>query len=116
MADITVTNPGSVNADSQAFDGLASQNPSIGSSPASTGPNNADGDDPSPVKPISSSLATSGTPTDTNQTVDVTPQQTPVASVNGGTFSPQSANVVNTTQNSVVGQQFGTGVPINVFV
>jgi hypothetical protein len=117
MSDITVTNPGSVNAADQAFGtGVPVERPRFGSVPASTGPNNADGDDPSPLTPISSSLATSGTPTDVNQTVDIAPAQTAGVNINGGTYSPQSANVVNTSENNVAGQIFGKGVPANVFV
>lgn len=36
--------------------------------------------------------------------------------VQGGTFSPQSANTANVTQNNVAGQVYGTGTPTNVNV
>lgn len=137
MADPTnVVNPGSVNVADEAYDGLPSQVPPIGSTPASAsvtnvtgaggnqhrpfsvdqeiliGPSqnggaNADGDDPSQVKLVASAV---------NQPVLVGPAQTAGTSVDGGTFSPQSPNTQNTTQNNVVGQVFGSGTPTNVFV
>lgn len=36
--------------------------------------------------------------------------------VQGGTFSPQSAQTANVTQNNVAGQVYGTGTPRNVNV
>ena len=139
MPDITVTDPGVVNVESQAFNGFPTQVPPIGSTPASasatnldgddaspirnqqadvrassgqvtpasTSPNNADGDDPSQVKPVAQAA---------NQPVTVGPAQTAGTNVNGGTYSPTSPNVLTTQQNTVVGQQYGTGVPRNVFV
>lgn len=51
-----------------------------------------------------------------NQPVTTGPAQNAGTNVNGGTFSPTSPNVQNTTQNNVVGQVYGTGVPRNVNV
>ena len=117
MADITVTNPGSVNAADEAFGtGVAAPPPPLVDVPSSNSGNTFKGGHSSVDGPISSSVATSGTATDANQTVDVAPPQTAGTNVNGGTFSPQSANTINTTQNNVVGQVLGQGTPKNVFV
>lgn len=129
-----VVNPDLVDVADQAFNGLPTQVPSIGSTPASASENNffgrgghrpvvvdqeilvspstnagavVDGDDPSQVKPVASAV---------NQPVTVGPAQTAGTNVNGGTFSPQSVNTQQTTQNNVVGQVYGSGTPINVNV
>jgi hypothetical protein len=136
--------------------GIPTQVPPIGSTPASTSSNTVNGGGSSVDGPIVTSLALSGTPSDPNQPIEISAQQTPVAvvrgdatsvgsppadtlaasgtsadanqtvgvspaqtaqtSINGGTFSPQGPNVINTTQNNVVGQVLGTGTPRNVFV
>jgi hypothetical protein len=51
-----------------------------------------------------------------DQEVTVTPAMTAVRTVEGGTSSPLSPRTINTTQNNVVGQVYGTGTPANVFV
>lgn len=51
-----------------------------------------------------------------DQPVTVTPPMTAQDTVQGGTFSPTSPNVENTTENTVVNQTYGTGTPANVFV
>ena len=50
-----------------------------------------------------------------DQEVTVTPPMTAQRSVDGGEFSPEGPNVLNTTQNNVAGQVYGTGRPINVY-
>jgi hypothetical protein len=71
----------------QAFDGLPTQAPPIGSTPASISPTNVDGGGSSVDGPITDSLAVSGTPSDVSQTIAVTPQQTPVALLRGDSVS-----------------------------
>lgn len=78
-----VFTPGSVRAADEAFDGLPSQVPPIGSTPASKSPNNVDGDGSSVDGPITTSLGISGTPSDPAQTIQVTPPQTAITSVDG---------------------------------
>jgi len=53
--------------------------------------------------------------TSVDQEVTVTPPMTAQRSVDGGEFSPEGPNVLNTTQNNVAGQVYGTGRPINVY-
>lgn len=135
MADIT--NPGVVNVADEALkgSGVTAQAPDFISVPVTASPNNkieiggskrpdsvtqeilvgpsqnsgvpAEGDDPSQVKLV---------PQAANQVIVVGPAQTAGGNVNGGTFNPQSVNVQNTSQNNVVGQTYGTGVPKNVNV
>jgi hypothetical protein len=132
MADPTnVVNPGSVNVADEAFDGLPSQVPQIGSTPASASPTNVQATGPlapvvvdqeilvgpTQVHRLNLDGGVGGTPATTiDQEILVGPAQTAGANVNGGTFSPQSPNTQNTSQNNVVGQVFGSGTPTNVFV
>ena len=53
--------------------------------------------------------------TSVDQEVTVTPPMTAQLSVDGGSSSPGGPDVVNTTQNNVAGQVYGTGRPINVY-
>jgi hypothetical protein len=99
-----VVNPGLVNVADQA-DGpvvvdqeIKVTRPSSNSGPTRQGITYADG------------------PVVVDQEVTVTPAMTAVRTVEGGTSSPLSPNTVNTTQNNVVGQVYGTGTPANVFV
>lgn len=78
------TNPDLVDVADQGYDGLPSQVPPIGSTPASISPTNADGGGSSVDGPISSSIATSGGPTDGNQTIDVAPTQVHRLNLDGG--------------------------------
>ena len=54
--------------------------------------------------------------TSVDQEIVVGPSQSAGPTISGGTFSPQSPNVQNTTQNSVVGQTYGNGQVKNVNV
>jgi hypothetical protein len=133
MAD--VTNPGVVNVANEAYDGLAVDvaASSLVNQPVSISPNNKIemGGDKRPVTveqpvivgtsqnagPVVPADASGNTrPIATDQDITVGPAQTAQTSVDGGTFSPQSPNTINTNQNTVVGQTYGTGVPANVFV
>ena len=133
-----VTDPGMVNVEDQAFNGLpvqvppfvqipattspnnalgstalptgigvSAQAPAFVQTPATTGPNQADGDDPSQVRPVEQAV---------NQPIQVGLPQVAGTTIQGGTASPLSANVITTTQNNVAGQRYGTGTPANVFV
>ena len=51
-----------------------------------------------------------------DQPVTVTPAMTAQRTVEGGTYSPQSPDTIDTTENTVVNQIYGTGNPTNVFV
>jgi hypothetical protein len=99
-----VVNPGLVNVAAQG-DGrtvvdqeIRVTSPSTNSGPTARGLTYADG------------------PVVVDQEVTVTPAMTAVRTVEGGTSSPLSPHVVNTTQNNVVGQVYGSGTPANVFV
>jgi len=135
---IDVTDPGMVNVENQAFNGLpvqvppfiqipataspnnvdgddskppglgvAEQAPPFIQIPATTGPNHADGDDPSQVMLVAQAV---------NQPIQVGLPQVAGTTVQGGSASPLSVNVITTTQNNVAGQRYGTGTPANVFV
>jgi hypothetical protein len=99
-----VTNPGLVNVVDQG-DGLLTVD-----QPVTTGPST----NPGPVVQVSSLAPGAGAPS--NQTVGVGPSQTADRSVEAGTYSPQSPNTVNTTQDTVIGQTYGRGDPTNVYV
>jgi len=51
-----------------------------------------------------------------DQPVTITNAMTAQRTVEGGTYSPQSPNTENTTENTVINQTYGQGVPRNVFV
>lgn len=46
----------------------------------------------------------------------VTPAMTSGGTVQGGSASQVSPSVVSTNQNTVIGQQYGSGTPANVYV
>jgi hypothetical protein len=99
-----VVNPGSVNVADQA-DGpvvvdqeIKVTSPSTNSGPTVRGLTYADGE------------------LSVDQPVTVSPAMTAGRNVEGGTASPLSPNVTNSTQNNVAGQVYGTGSPANVFV
>lgn len=50
-----------------------------------------------------------------DQPVTTGPAQTAGTTVQAGTYSPQSPNTLDTTENTVVGQRYGVGDPVNVF-
>jgi len=135
-----VYTPGSTRAADEAFDSLpanvqASNNPNQ-TTPANASPNNVvtNINGPGSLQPfvvdqeiLVGPAQTAGTnipgdasgntkPVKVDQEIGVGPSQNAGTLVQGGTFSPQSANTQNTTQNSVVGQTYGTGTPSNVFV
>lgn len=133
----TTTNPGSTNVADEAF-GVGPVSPN---QPIKTGPST----NPGPVVAGLSSRPGLGVPASrqtvqtgpsTNpgpltqagsyapglgvdspdQPVKITPAMTAQNTVQGGTASPTKKNLITTTQNTVVGQVYGTGRPTNVFV
>jgi hypothetical protein len=98
-----VTNPGLVNVVNQG-DGLVSVD-----QPVTTGPST----NPGPVVQASSRAPGTGVPS--SQTVGTGPSQTADLTVEAGTFSPQSPNTINTTEDTVIGQTYGRGDPTNVY-
>jgi hypothetical protein len=132
-----VTNPGSVNAGSEAFgvgpiapNQPVTRGPGTNPGPLVQGLASAPGlgvdspDQPVIVSPSSNAgpLAQAGSyapglGTDSpDQPVTVGPSQNSGQLVQGGTASPTSPNCENTTENTVVNQIYGTGSPRNVFV
>jgi hypothetical protein len=99
-----VTNPGLVNVSDQG-DGLVSVD-----QPVTTGPST----NPGPVVQSSGRAPGAGVPS--SQTVGTGPSQTADLTVQAGTYSPQSPNTVNTTEDTVINQIYGQGAPINVYV
>lgn len=85
MSDVFT--PGSTRAADEAFGGLPKQVPSFFQEPASTSPNNRDGDGSSVDGPITTSLAISGTPSDPAQTIQVTPTQNHNKNIDGDSSS-----------------------------
>ncbi len=113
-----VTNPGSVNAADQG-DGPLSVDQTVEVGP-STNPG-----------PLVQAADEGDGPTSVDQPVTVGPSQNSAAAItasnqpgetvepgltNAGTYSPQSPNTINTTQDTVVNQIYGQGTPKNVFV
>jgi hypothetical protein len=131
MAD--VTNPGTVNVADQAFGvGLPTQIVQTNiREPVNTSPNNEDGgdsevetlvvDQPVTVSPASAFVTDlmgdggDARPVVIEQPVTVTPQTTPVLVLDGGNFHPGGVPI-DIIENDVVGQVYGVGTPINVFV
>ena len=122
MSDITVTNPGLVNVADQA-DGLISVDqtrsvvrPSTNSGPTSQGASLAPGkgasllspSDVTPAMTAQRSVAAAdegfGKGSAAESPSNVTPPMTARRTVEGGTASPVSPNVENTTPNTVIGQ------------
>lgn len=98
-----VVNPGTVNVADQG-DGPTSVDQSVKTGPSSN------------AGPLIDIVGQGDGPTSVDQGVTVTPPQAAQTTVQGGTYSPQSARTENTTQNNVAGQTYGQGVPQNVFV
>ena len=132
-----VTNPGSVNVANEGF-GVGPINPN---QPVTKGPST----NPGPLVPGLANAGGLGLPASRqtvqespssnsgpltqagsyapgigvdspDQPVTVGPSQNSGSLVEGGTASPTSARCENTTENTVVGQVYGTGTPKNVFV
>jgi len=100
-----VVNPGTVNVADQG-DGLL-----VVDQPVTTGTSTNSGE---LSQGISAAPGTgSASP---NQPVTVGTPQVANDTVQGGTYSPTSPNVDDTTENTVVHQVYGTGSPTNVFV
>jgi hypothetical protein len=107
MSDITVTNPGLVNAADEA-DGLTKINQAITVGPSTN-----------PGRFVHAAKHAPGKGVAGPSPGDVTPAMTAQLSVDGGTASPVSPNTEDTTANTVIGQptsvqQFNK--TINVFV
>jgi len=115
-----VTNPGLVNVADQG-DGLTVIDQEIAVGPSyNPGPlvqadaegfgvGDASPDQPVTVSPSQSSASAETASSQPGETVS--PGLT-----NAGTYSPQGPDVINTTENTVVNQIYGTGNPANVFV
>ena len=130
-----VVNPGSVNVANQG-DGLTlvnqtiTEGPGTNPGPLAKGLTAAPGIGPaSPNQPVGEGPSTNSGPlvqagsaapglgTDKpDQPVTVTPAMTAQHTIEGGTYSPQSPNTENTTENTVINQTYGQGTPKNVFV
>ena len=98
-----VTNPGLVNVADEG-DGLT-----VVDQPVTTGPSN----NPGPVVQASAYAPGAGVPS--SQTVSVDPSQNAGIDVDAGVASPQSPNTVNTTEDTVVNQTYGHGLPAKVY-
>ncbi|MGD0839268.1 MAG: hypothetical protein ABSB49_21740 [Polyangia bacterium] len=99
-----VTNPGSVNVANQAFGrGLGA-----GQSQSVTPPTNAG--------PLVDVADQGDGELSVDQAVTVTPSQIGQRTVDGGLYSPQGPKVINTTPNTVIGQLYGNGQVIEVYV
>ena len=92
MSDITVTNPGLVNAADEA-DGLTKINQAITVGPSTNPGPLAQGGDLAPGKGVAQPSPG-----------DVTPAMTAQRTVDGGTASPVSPNTENVTGNTVIGE------------
>jgi len=102
MSNQNVVNPGTVNVADQG-DGLLSVD-----QPVAVGPSQNAG-------PLVSAADQGDGSLSVDQPVTVTPPQVSLNTVQGGTFSPQGPDVLNTTQNNVAGQVYGQGLPTNVY-
>lgn len=127
-----VTNPGVVNVADEGYDGLPEEVPPFGQVPASASAINDRGevsvekllsvDQPVTVsEPATSALDNERGEVSVQKLISVDQPVTvqvpgePLLSVAGGTYSPTSPNVKNTTLNNVAGQVYGTGNPTNVY-
>jgi hypothetical protein len=98
-----VTNPGSVAVANQAFGPVSTNQCQSTTPPTNAGPQvdvAGQGDGELSV----------------DQAVTVTPPQIGQRNVDGGLYSPQGLKVINTTPNTVIGQQYGNGQVTNVYV
>ncbi len=129
-----VTNPGLVNVADQG-DGLLSVDQPVQSGPSTNpgplsqagsagfgiGPDNPDqpvreGPSSNPGPLVQAGSAGFGLGPDfPDQPVTVTPPLTAQRTVDGGLYSPESPNTINTTENTVVNQVYGVGNPTNVY-
>lgn len=105
MSNIDVTNPGCTNVVTQG-DGLTSVNQPVTVSPSSNAGSITQGGSYAP------GLGTEKP----DQPVTVTPSMTAQKSVDGGTASPTSPHTINTTENTVVNQVYGSATPAVVYV
>jgi len=114
-----VTNPGSINVADQG-DG-----PTTVDQPVTVGPSS----NPGPLVQAGAEAPGLG-PDDPDQSVKVGPSQSAASAqtaqsmtgetvepglTNAGTYSPQSPDTLNVTQNNVAGQVYGRGTPKNVY-
>jgi hypothetical protein len=126
-----ITNPGSVDADSQGdgplvVDQPVTVGPSSNPGPLTSADSQGDGplvvDQPVTVGPSSNSGPLVGAdsqgdgPLVVDQPVAVGPSQVGTLDVSAGEGSPQSPNTVEVTSNTVVSQVYGQGTPADVFV
>ena len=101
-----VVNPGLVDVADQG-DGLVSVDQPVVKSPSSN---------PGPLVPASDEAPGTGTD-DPNQPVTTSaPATTGLRTVAGGTYSPQSPNTIDTTENTVIDQVYGSPNPPDVYV
>jgi len=141
-----VTNPGSVNVADQGDGPLSVDQPVTTGPGTNPGPLvgvATEGDGPLSVDqpvtvgpstnpgPLVQAAAEGDGPTSVDQPVTVGPSQSPASALtassspgesvepgvtNAGTYSPQSPNTEDVTQNNVAGQVYGEGTPINYYI
>ena len=132
-----VTNPGSVNAGSESFglDPIAPNQPvrtgpSTNPGPTVSGLASAPGRGPSsPNQPVTVSPSSNAGPitqggsykpglgdVDVNQPVTVGPSQNSGVLVAADVASPTKPDCINTIENNVVDQVYGTGSPTNIYI
>jgi hypothetical protein len=104
MSTTDVTNPGVVNVSDQA-DGPTSVDQCVTVGPSQVGARTVAGTGAGPQVGVALDGA-----------VSVTPPMTARSTVDGGLESPTSGDCINTTENTVVNQTYGTGSPSNVYV
>lgn len=102
MSTANVVNPGLVNVANQSDGPLSVDQPVTVSPSASSGP----------LVQAANLAPGRGLPTPP----PTTPPMTAGLTVEGGTFSPETASVANVTLNNVAGQVYGNGTTITVFV
>ena len=100
------TNPGLVDVADQG-DGLVSVDQPVVKGPSSN---------PGPLVPASNQAPGTGTASQDQPITVSEPATTALRTVDADVFSPQSANTINTTENTVINQIVGSPNPPDVFV
>jgi hypothetical protein len=101
-----VTNPGLVDVADQG-DGLVSVDQSVVKSPSSN---------PGPLVSASNQAPGTGTASQDQPVTVSEPASTALLTVDADVSSPQSANTINTTENTAIDQIVGSPNPPNVYV
>lgn len=134
MSDTSVTNPGLVNVADEAYDGLPRPDQAVTVTvPVIISADNRRGDESESLplsvdQPVTVQVPTTApvtnlrgdvsgsAPVSVDQPVTVqVPTTEPLLILNGDNYKPGGVPV-DTTQNNVAGQVYGTGTPANVFV